>query len=435
MMLWPLLIVSFFASLTFAANWQYEIYVSSSFGMNITSCWTGGDQTPCATLNLALQGLQHNSTLIYLYPGTYILDNTSKVIDKSNIAIIGLTTKDGGKTVTIKCSSHSGLLFLSSTNITLKSLVLDSCGDIQINPNREFDFQVSAVYISMCYNVQLIDVVIKSGNSTGLNQYSSNEYGNSIDFNETLECPYLMIRKISYGIYSGESFYVSASVYDCSNVSYKWRYDLQVCIISGQASFESNVYQQCTAIRYYNDYSHYMTLYYNSTLDDVTNFSEVKLLIQTQWSIIETLQSNMSVMLKPKMPCVLPLCYNCCTNSRKGACAPGHGVPINQLSRCVQCDQRPLLGWITFILIQLLPVTAVVLIIIVFNIQWTNGFMIGVVFYCQMISIVYPNLSLNVVIGDVYDMDNYDMNCLLPYPNLSVLPGNLFNLNFLMFVF
>ena len=143
----------------------------------------------------------------------------------------------------------------------------------------------------------------------------------------------------------------------------------------------------------------------------------------------------MSVMLKPKTPRVLPPSYNCCTDSRKGACAPGHGVPINQLNRCVQCDQRPLLGWITFILIQLLPVTVIVFIIIVFNIQLTNGFMIGLVFYFQMISIVYPNLNLNIMfeVGLAYDMHNYDTNCLLPYPNLHVIPGNLFNLNFLMF--
>ena len=181
-MLLRAIFIFLFASLTFATKWKYKIYVSSSFGVNTTSCWTEGDQTPCVTLNLALQGLQYNSTVIYLYPGTYILDNTNKVIDKSNVAIVGHTTKDGGKTVTIKCSSHSGLLFLSSTNIILKSLVLDSCGDIQINPNREFDFQVSAVYISMCYNVQLIDIIIESGNnSTGLNQYSSNKYGNTLD--------------------------------------------------------------------------------------------------------------------------------------------------------------------------------------------------------------------------------------------------------------
>ena len=175
-MLLRAILVSLFSSLPFGTNWQYEIYVSSSFSMNTTSCWNGGDQTPCFTLNLALQGLQHNSTVIYLYPGTYILDHIGKVVNKTNVAIVGLTNTDrGGTTVTIKCSPHSGLLFLSSTDIILKSLVFHNCGDIQINPNRELYSQVSAVCISMCYNVLLIDIVITSS-SARLNEYTCNHY-------------------------------------------------------------------------------------------------------------------------------------------------------------------------------------------------------------------------------------------------------------------
>ena len=135
----------------------------------------------------------------------------------------------------------------------------------------------------MCYNVQLIDIVIESGNnSSGLNDCSFNEYSNGIDCKESLECPYLMIEKISYGItaYSGGPFYVNASVYDCCNVSYEWKNDLQACIISGPASFDSNIYQQCTTITY--DHYYYITLYYNTTSDNVTISSEVILLIQTQ---------------------------------------------------------------------------------------------------------------------------------------------------------
>ena len=71
-MLLRAILVLLFASFTFGANWQYEIYVSSSFGVNATSYWNGGDQTLSATLNLALQRLQHNSTVIYLYPGISI---------------------------------------------------------------------------------------------------------------------------------------------------------------------------------------------------------------------------------------------------------------------------------------------------------------------------------------------------------------------------
>ena len=142
----------------------------------------------------------------------------------------------------------------------------------------------------MCYNVQLIDIVIKSGNnSTGLNECSYNDNSIGIDCNESLECPYLMIRKISYRItaYSGVKFYISASIYDCYNVSYEWKNDLQACIISGPVSFDSNVYQPCTTITYehYHDnyYYHHITLYYyKTTSDDVTDSSEVVLLIQTQ---------------------------------------------------------------------------------------------------------------------------------------------------------
>ena len=254
--------------------------------------------------------------------------------------------------------------------------------------------------------------------------------GNSIDCKETLECPYLMIRMISYGntAYSGDPFYVSASVYDCCNVSYEWGYDLQACIISGPASFDSNVYQQCTTITY--DHYYYITLYYNTASGNITNSSEVILLIQTQWPIIETLQSNISVMLNPPIQHMHQhFCYN---DSRKGPCAPGYGVPINQLNKCVQCDQYPLPDWIIFILIQLLPVTVVVLIIIVFNIQLTNGFMNGLIFYSQMISIVYPNLSLNIAFH-IYYGSYYYIYCSPYCPSAFVIPGNLFNLNFVMF--
>ena len=262
--------------------------------MNTTSCWNGGDQTPCATLNLALQGLQHNSTVLYLYPGTYILDNTSKLIDKSNVAIIGLTTKDGGKTVIIKCSSHSGLLFLSSTNIILKSLVLDSCGNIQINPNREFDFQVSAVYISMCYNVQLIDIVIESGNSSGLNEYSYNENGSGL--NETMECPYLTV-EIANGknvIFPGESLYLNALVYDCNNRSYDWKNDFIACIISGPASFYQSAFQQCVNLSIsYLQFS--ITLYFTNTS---INSTDVILSIITEIPTVQILEFNISVTLQ-----------------------------------------------------------------------------------------------------------------------------------------
>ena len=73
-------------------NWEYQIYVSSSD--NSSSCWNGS--VSYNTLNLALQEVQHNSTVIYLYPGIYTLDDEVRNI--SRVAIIGLSND-----VTISC--------------------------------------------------------------------------------------------------------------------------------------------------------------------------------------------------------------------------------------------------------------------------------------------------------------------------------------------
>ena len=52
-----LIVILFFLILILSATAsECNIYVSSSDGINSTSCWTGGYQTPCATLDLALQG-------------------------------------------------------------------------------------------------------------------------------------------------------------------------------------------------------------------------------------------------------------------------------------------------------------------------------------------------------------------------------------------
>ena len=165
----------------------------------------------------------------------------------------------------------------------------------------------------------------------------------------------------------------------------------------------------------YSCYTNFaVTLFYNSQSDNKAKSSEVTLLFQTQGLINQAFQQNLSVNL---------LLYTDCTDSRTGNCTHGYGVPINQLDICVQCDQHSLPGWM-FILIQLLQVTVVVLIIIVFNIQLTNGYMIGVVFYCQMISVVYPNLSFNVVFDSNYDLYNYD--CSIEDVKWYIIPCNIY---------
>ena len=98
-------------------NWQYQIYVSSSDGTNSSSCWNGS--VPCNTLNLALQGVQHNSTVIYLYPGIYTLDDEVQVRNVSRVAIIGLSND-----VIISCQPLTGQWL---DNIIFHCITLYNC--------------------------------------------------------------------------------------------------------------------------------------------------------------------------------------------------------------------------------------------------------------------------------------------------------------------
>ena len=95
-----------------AAGLECRIYVSSSDGINNTSCWTGGLQTPCATIDLAIQGtptLQYNCSsgiLINLSPGTYTLDTTSLLeqqVLRNNVSIIGMRDGSRYEEVSDKC--------------------------------------------------------------------------------------------------------------------------------------------------------------------------------------------------------------------------------------------------------------------------------------------------------------------------------------------
>ena len=157
-----LLLLSSFA----VADWQYKIYVQST-GVNDTSCWNGGKQTPCATINIALKGV-NNSTVVYIYPGTYTLQpgNETEVSGKSHVGIIGLANEN--QEVVVSCYPLTGVSFIMSDNIIIEFLTIRGCGSLQV---FEFHtFQV-AMYMLYCYNVHINSTVIESSNGTGLIMY------------------------------------------------------------------------------------------------------------------------------------------------------------------------------------------------------------------------------------------------------------------------
>ena len=105
------------------------------------------------------------------------------------------------------------------------------------------------------------------------------------------------------------------------------------------------------------------------------------------------------------------------------ACCPHdtHGVPINGINKCVQCDSPLIINLLIFIGIEILPITIMVLLIIILNIQLTNGSMNGLVFYSQIIFFIYSDYILLLVsIENAYQ--------------LFVSPCNIFNLDFTPFL-
>ena len=87
-------------------------------------------------------------------------------------------------------------------------------------------------------------------------------------------------------------------------------------------------------------------------------------------------------------------CVDSAYNNRSGSelcsqCAKGFSVPINSIQlECLQCSVGK--GWGWFLLLQVLPLTLMVAIVMLFNIELSSGPMHGFILYCQLISISYP---------------------------------------------
>ena len=117
-----------------------------------------------------------------------------------------------------------------------------------------------------------------------------------------------------------------------------------------------------------------------------------------------------------------------------GSCEDGYSVPINLPNKCVKCDD-PLIdrGWILFVTVQLLPVTVMVLLIIVLNMQLTSGTFNALVFYSQILTTVYHGLTLNTIFGHP-SCYYYDTTTILRFSKLYLIPFNILNLDFTLFL-
>ena len=393
-------------------NWQYQIYVSSSDGTNSSSCWNGS--VPCNTLNLALQGVQHNSTVIYLYPGIYTLDDEVRNI--SRVAIIGLSND-----VTISCQPVTGQW-------------LDN--------------------VIIFYCITFYDCPTTISNSI------------PCPYNVTKSCDYCEGEKLHVNVYHsvaypGDIIAFTASLYDsCSDREYVVKSNLTVCIVSGPESVKlCSTNSNCTntSINSLNQYSFSICYFgkemiYGSTIDiNVKISTEADVSTDTIINVRPYCYSNYnydgvynSTSGKCKytyLPCYLEPIYNytntCAPNTTVsicGSCEDSYSVPINLPNKCVQCDDplRIPKGWILFVTVQLLPVTVMVLLIIVLNIQLTSRTFNALVFYSQILTTVYPGLNLNTIFGN--PLCYYEDARILHFSKLYLIPFNILNLDFTLFL-
>ena len=219
-------------------NWQYQIYVSSSDGTNSSFCWNGS--VPCNTLNLALQGVQHNSTVIYLYPGIYTLDDEVQVRNISHVAIIGLSND-----VTISCQPLTGQWL---DNIIFQCVTFYNC-PTTISNSIPCNRHVSSTMPYLLDYYSCDDSITPGGN---------------VEFN----------------------------VID----NKQWTEGLKICIISGPdlAKMCSNK-NKCISDEWTNNYYNYSICYYADSLETST---DLVIEIETMGSTV-TAATNITLSLMP----------------------------------------------------------------------------------------------------------------------------------------
>ena len=400
-----------------ATGLECMIYVSSSDGINNTSCWTGGYQTPCATLDLALQGTTtvqdkcSSGTVINLSPGNYTLDTTTLLeqqqLLRNNVSIIGMRNGSRYEEVNITCLHVSSSSYHWLGYIVFQCVSLYNCNNVPVSCTQpSFDLTThNAISQELCPNLTL-----------------------NVEFiNLPLQC-YPHTPNEDYECYCDNPQFTVSILDNCNNKQYDWNNELNVCVATTQTNYGcSNVMEQS----YCNAAYDYVSLCYeldNFCLNSPIDPFKVSLYIQTLGLITINISTTVNVTtelctINGKCWYLLNCdtinvahfiphgnhyygfnhhevnntdCLNYCNNECCydnsiqqcfANCTSDTGVPINILT-CVNCEDYPL-GILVFILIEILPITLMVILIIILNIQLTNGSINGVVFYSQIIAIIY----------------------------------------------
>ena len=449
-----------------AAGLECRIYVSSSDGINNTSCWTGGDETPCATIDLAIQGtaaLQYNCSsgiFINLSPGTYTLDTTSLLeqqVLRNNVSIIGMRDGSRYEEVSITCLHVSFSSYNWLRYIVFQCVSLYNCNNVPVTCTEpSFDLTThneleQEICHNLTLNVEFINLPLQCSDRS-----------NTLETNpchpQTWQCKYPQFKvsvtdncnmetydwTSNLKLYINHSYCCNANIqYEPSN-TYQYYYELYTCFDNSieAGPIETTVYIEtlglisinttvteymsaicapgydlvngvCTNIQICNDAFEYRLpfIYYCYERNYVLH-----LLFNYNYSYYSYHKNCVF--------CYGECCYDNSTDQCLSICTSDTGVPINNLT-CIDCTQYSKYGIILFIGLELIPMTLMVIVIIIFNIQLTNGSINAVVFYSQLIAIIQSINGLNSPEGIYFTI----------LKHLSAIPCYIFNLDFTPFLF
>ena len=399
-----------------ATGLECMIFVSSPDGINNTSCCTGGRLTPCATLDLALQGtvVQDNcssGTFIYLSPGNYTLNTTAlqeKQLLRNNVSIIGMRNGSRYEEVSISCLHVS-----SSPHYWLKFKFVNLLNCDSTLSNRFLPPQLQA---SSCNETNYtLKLNMGIGPTQSAQQICLNFTASTYCNQTKSKSPYYSLLYVCLDFSS-----LDPDLVFCDTIKPVNRHTYYILLLCDDEDDDSNITLSARIPGQSYSYEAKIQLIdkCNAVYFGACNYSNCG--IDQKYCPISKVDIYSYVNNKYASTHYNNTCHDLKTGGLCTYCPPNYSVPINLVNTCISCDDcKCRTGLLVFIGINILPTTAMILIIIAFNIQLTNGFLNGLVFFSQMLSVAYQEMMM-------LDATNQKW--------LYVTPSNIFNLDFVSFL-
>ena len=98
-----------------------------------------------------------------------------------------------------------------------------------------------------------------------------------------------------------------------------------------------------------------------------------------------------------------------------GACREGYGVAVNHFVKCVKCNHSKSVGWLYYIIADILPITIFFIVIALFKVSATSAPMNAFVFFAQIVSLPFFHMQFPWVFGLSQHSNALQILVLLPY--------------------